>query len=332
MVAASTRRGGSSKSGMSRTTSVMGMARQQRDAVVGLLAAEDAVVTGRGEFRHAGSPGPASWFPAAQPRRADACAATQQLLAAHAQRVHVPGGNRKLVLPTGHRPRWRQLTGPRPCWRSSAFTSGGRPRNSTNASSALRLPPCDRMASRKRCATCAIEHAVFLEGREGVGSEHLGPLVAVVARGIAAGEDVARSCAGSGSTRAPRTRPPRRAPRARISSTRAPRAGSYSACSRKSNSANSSWRIVARPAWKVREPSNCACLSAGSGSPVSKWRAIVGEHLGAPGEVLHELARQLDRIPGHAIDAGDATDSPRASACGAGRGRTRGTWSRRRRA
>ena len=31
-----------------------------------------------------------------------------------------------------------------------------------------------------------------------------------------------------------------------------------------------------------------------------------GEHLGAPGEVLQELARQLDRIPGHAIDAGDA--------------------------
>ena len=41
----------------------------------------------------------------------------------------------------------------------------------------------------------------------------------------------------------------------------------------------------------------------GAGLEVARHR---GEHLGAPGEILQELARQLDRIPGHAIDAGDA--------------------------
>ena len=30
------------------------------------------------------------------------------------------------------------------------------------------------------------------------------------------------------------------------------------------------------------------------------------QHLGAPDEVLHELARQLDRVPGDAVDSGDA--------------------------
>ena len=30
------------------------------------------------------------------------------------------------------------------------------------------------------------------------------------------------------------------------------------------------------------------------------------EYVVVPGEILHELARQLDRIPGHAVDAGDA--------------------------
>src|SRR4051812_2076691 len=35
-----------------------------------------------------------------------------------------------------------------------------------------------------------IEHAVLLEGAVGIGRKHLGPLVAVVARGIRAREDV----------------------------------------------------------------------------------------------------------------------------------------------
>src|SRR6185437_11883309 len=39
-----------------------------------------------------------------------------------------------------------------PCWRKSARTSGRRPRNSTKASRASRLPPRLRMESRKRCA------------------------------------------------------------------------------------------------------------------------------------------------------------------------------------
>src|SRR6185295_13752246 len=39
-----------------------------------------------------------------------------------------------------------------PDWRRSASSSGGRPRNSTNASSALRLPPTARIARRKRSA------------------------------------------------------------------------------------------------------------------------------------------------------------------------------------
>src|SRR5690349_9354355 len=36
-----------------------------------------------------------------------------------------------------------------------------------------------------------VEHALFLEGREGIGAEHFGPLVAVVTRRVAASEDVA---------------------------------------------------------------------------------------------------------------------------------------------
>src|SRR6185437_5566248 len=39
-----------------------------------------------------------------------------------------------------------------PCWRKSARTSGRRPRNSTKASRASRLPPRLRMESRKHCA------------------------------------------------------------------------------------------------------------------------------------------------------------------------------------
>ena len=30
------------------------------------------------------------------------------------------------------------------------------------------------------------------------------------------------------------------------------------------------------------------------------------EYFVMPGKIFHELARQLDRIPGHAIDSGDA--------------------------
>src|SRR3954466_10504485 len=40
------------------------------------------------------------------------------------------------------------------------------------------------------CADLGVQHAGLLERAVGVGRKHLGPLVAVVAGGIAAGEDV----------------------------------------------------------------------------------------------------------------------------------------------
>ena len=123
--------------------------RQQRDAVVGFLAAEDAVVSRGRELRRAGSRGPGSWFPAARPRRESACAAIR----AAARRARAASSRSRWRSKTCHRLAVAAAHWTRPCWRSSAFTSGGRPRNSTNASSALRLPPADRMASRKRCAT-----------------------------------------------------------------------------------------------------------------------------------------------------------------------------------
>ena len=50
--------------------------------------------------------------------------------------------------------------------------------------------PRARISSRKRSPALGIEHAVLLEQAVGVGGQHLGPLVAVVARRVAAGENV----------------------------------------------------------------------------------------------------------------------------------------------
>ena len=147
-----------------------------------------------------------------------------------------------------------------PCCFSSARTSGRRPRNSTNASSGSRLPPRARIESRKRLRGGVIEHAGLLEGRESIGREHFGPLVAVVTRGVTAREDVPEAVREAIPLRhghhghfAPHF--------ARGSPRRGrPCAGSYSACMRKSNSANSSCRIVCSPAWKLRVAMSCDCI------------------------------------------------------------------------
>src|SRR5688572_11259063 len=123
-------------------------ARQQRDSVVGFLAAEYAVIPRGGELRmrkvrvlHLG-------LLQCNDVGSDLGQPLHELFAAHPQRIDVPGGDREGVATTGG-----GVHPPRPCWRSSALTSGGRPRKSTKASSALRLPPCERIESRKRCAT-----------------------------------------------------------------------------------------------------------------------------------------------------------------------------------
>ena len=82
-----------------------------------------------------------------------------------------------------------------PLCRSSASTRGSRPRKALNDSIAEREPPTARISRQKRSPVAGVEHAAvaaagFLEGLEGVGGEHFGPLVAVVARRIAAAEDV----------------------------------------------------------------------------------------------------------------------------------------------
>ena len=75
-----------------------------------------------------------------------------------------------------------------------------------------------------------------------------------------------------------------------------------------SNSANSSWRTVARPLWKFLAASIRSNSSRGSGSAGVDVRGHVRQHVPFPAEILHELARQLDRVPFDALDAGDAGD------------------------
>src|SRR4029077_11546081 len=61
-----------------------------------------------------------------------------EMFAAHPQRIHVPGGDREFFVSDWVATGGGGVYPPRPCCRSSAFTSGGRPRKSTKASSALR--------------------------------------------------------------------------------------------------------------------------------------------------------------------------------------------------
>ena len=73
-----------------------------------------------------------------------------------------------------------------------------------------------------------------------------------------------------------------------------------------SNSANSTWRSVCRPLWKFFAASILSNSARGSGAPVSTCAVRRLQHVPLPAEVLHELARQLDRVPFDAGDAGDA--------------------------
>ena len=77
-----------------------------------------------------------------------------------------------------------------PLWRSSASIRGSRPRKATKDSSAGRLPPTAEDLAPEARADLGVEHALLLEQAVGVGRQHLGPLVAVVAGRVAAGEDV----------------------------------------------------------------------------------------------------------------------------------------------
>ena len=113
------------------------LTREQRDAVVGLLAAEDAVISGGREFRvrevrvlHLGFL-----------QRDDVRANSRAAIRAAARRARAGEFTFQVAIensssPLGHR-RGGRVHWTRPCWRSSAFTSGGRPRKSTNASSAF---------------------------------------------------------------------------------------------------------------------------------------------------------------------------------------------------
>ena len=60
------------------------------------------------------------------------------------------------------------------------------------------------------------------------------------------------------------------------------------------------------PLWKFLAASILSNSARGSGSPVSTCAVMLLQHLPLPAEILHELARQLDRIPLDAVDAGDA--------------------------
>ena len=97
-----------------------------------------------------------------------------------------------------------------------------------------------------------------------------------------------------------------------------------SACRRMSISANSTWRSVCRPLWKFFAASMRSNSARGSGSPRVDVRGQALDDVPLPAEVLHELARQLDRVPFDAGDAGDAEVVDLRQHAAAGRGRTRG--------
>ena len=73
---------------------------------------------------------------------------------------------------------------------SRGRTSGWRPRKRTNASIASTLPPRREDGFAKPGRRFCVENTGFLESLEGIGGEHLGPFVAVVAGGVAPGEYV----------------------------------------------------------------------------------------------------------------------------------------------
>ena len=75
-----------------------------------------------------------------------------------------------------------------------------------------------------------------------------------------------------------------------------------------SNSPISSWRTVASPLWKFLAASMRSNSSRGSGVAGVDVPRHVAQHVPFPAEVLHELRGQLDRVPFHALDAGNAGD------------------------
>jgi hypothetical protein len=78
---------------------------------------------------------------------------------------------------------------------SSAFGSGSRPMKLRYNSAGSSLSPRERIRSRKRPAHFAAEDAAALESREGVGVQHLSPLVGIIAGAVThrAGEQVRKA-------------------------------------------------------------------------------------------------------------------------------------------
>ena len=63
---------------------------------------------------------------------------------------------------------------------------------------------------------------------------------------------------------------------------------------------------MARPLWKFFAASILSNSARGSGCAGVDVARHVPQHVPLPAEVLHELARQLDRVPFDAVDAGHA--------------------------
>ena len=143
-----------------------------------------------------------------------------------------------------------------PLCRRSASSCGGRPRNATNDSRAGRRAPAREHLVAEARSDLGRKHAPLLEQAVGVRGKHLGPLVAVVAGGVAAGEDMAECVheavvVGRGTTAISR----RTASSTACGLAYAPPPGAYALCSSMSNSANSSCRTIAMPLWKLRAAS-----------------------------------------------------------------------------
>ena len=268
-LAASTRRCGSSSRACRAPRRASARARQQRHAVVGLLPGGHALVAG---CRQLGG-------------REGVVGQLGFLQRDHVRRRRAPSQSSSC----GRRTR-SELT-----FQVAIRTGHRAARQASPASDAVQLSSgCDvRLAAAEldegleRIAAAAaredaveealrrgaVEDAALLEGREGVGRQHLGPLVAVVAGRVAAGEDVAEAVREAVPLRHRHHRHLGAHLGEDLVARAPPRAGSYSACRRKSNSANSTWRSVCSPAWKLRVAMQRApAASAGSGAPVAAVR------------------------------------------------------------
>ena len=73
-----------------------------------------------------------------------------------------------------------------------------------------------------------------------------------------------------------------------------------------SNSANSSWRTDLQAALEVLRREHLVEQRARQRLAGVDVARHVAQHVPLPAEVLHELARQLDRVPLDAVDARDA--------------------------